>query len=77
MTGFSEKRKRITSKLAELQTSSLCSYFRFHTFFHHIDHYKSDYFLWVTASGISAAKQSQVRKDDASDEEIDMNGEEG
>ena len=51
---------------------------RFHTFFHHIDHYRSDYFLWVTALGISAAEHGKVRNDDASDdEEADVNGEEG
>ncbi|OBT79777.1 hypothetical protein VF21_01514 [Pseudogymnoascus sp. 05NY08] len=31
---------------------------QFHTFFHHIDHYRSEYFLWVTSTGISAAKQA-------------------
>jgi tRNA pseudouridine38-40 synthase len=53
---------------------------RFHTFFHHVDHYRTDYFLWVTASGIAAAKQSKApaRTDDASDDEMaDANGEEG
>ena len=52
---------------------------RFHAFFHHIDHFRTDYFLWVTAKGISAAAQSKVlaRTDDASDEEVDANGEEG
>jgi tRNA pseudouridine38-40 synthase len=50
---------------------------RFHAFFHHIDHYRTDYFLWVTASGVSAAKQSKTRKEDASEDEADPNGEEG
>ncbi|KAF4638052.1 hypothetical protein G7Y89_g5 [Cudoniella acicularis] len=55
---------------------------QFHTFFHHIDHYRTDYFLWVTAEGISAARQSKVRAelmedDNASDNEPDANGEEG
>jgi tRNA pseudouridine38-40 synthase len=52
---------------------------QFHAFFHHIDHYKTDYFLWVTAGGIAAAKQSKApaRTDDASDDEADVNGEEG
>ncbi|KAI1495547.1 pseudouridine synthase [Biscogniauxia marginata] len=27
----------------------------FHTFFHQIDNFKSDYFLWVTAGGVDAA----------------------
>lgn len=39
---------------------------RFHTFFHHIDHYRSDYFLWVTSSGISAAKQALAKGEAAS-----------
>ncbi len=30
---------------------------QFHVFFQHIDHYKSDFFLWVTAAGIRAARQ--------------------
>jgi tRNA pseudouridine38-40 synthase len=52
---------------------------RFHAFFHHIDHYRTDYFLWVTAKGISAAAQSKkpARTDDPSDDEVDINGEEG
>ncbi|KAM3073629.1 tRNA pseudouridine synthase 1 [Clarireedia jacksonii] len=52
---------------------------QFHTFFHHLDHHKSDYFLWLTASGISAGRQ-RGGKDlelDASDDEADINGEEG
>jgi tRNA pseudouridine38-40 synthase len=50
---------------------------RFHDFFHHVDHYRTDYFLWVTASGLSAAKKDHARKGDASDDEADTNGEEG
>ncbi|CZR67262.1 related to tRNA-pseudouridine synthase I [Phialocephala subalpina] len=52
---------------------------QFHAFFHHIDHFKTDYFLWITASGISAAKQSKSisRRDEQSDDEADINGEEG
>lgn len=52
---------------------------QFHSFFHHIDHFKTDYFLWVTAGGIGAAKQSKApaRTDDASDDEADANGQEG
>jgi len=52
---------------------------QFHAFFHHIDHFRTDYFLWITASGISAAKQSKAvsRNDDPSDDEADVNGEEG
>ncbi|KAI1803061.1 pseudouridine synthase [Daldinia bambusicola] len=29
----------------------------FHTFFHQIDNYKEDYFLWATAGGMEAAEQ--------------------
>ncbi|TGO47335.1 hypothetical protein BOTNAR_0531g00070 [Botryotinia narcissicola] len=52
---------------------------QFHTFFHHLDHHRSDYFLWLTASGISAGRQRGAGKDvlDASDDEADVNGEEG
>ncbi|QSZ37744.1 hypothetical protein DSL72_008843 [Monilinia vaccinii-corymbosi] len=52
---------------------------QFHTFFHHLDHHRSNYFLWLTASGISAGRQRGAGKDalDASDDEADVNGEEG
>ncbi|RFU26686.1 hypothetical protein B7463_g9670, partial [Scytalidium lignicola] len=50
---------------------------QFYTFFNHVDHYKSDYFLWATAGGVSAAKQGQIRRQDGSDDEADPNGEEG
>ncbi|KUJ07085.1 pseudouridine synthase [Mollisia scopiformis] len=52
---------------------------QFHAFFHHIDHFRTDYFLWITASGISAAKQSKAasRVENLSDDEADVNGEEG
>ncbi|KAK6205913.1 hypothetical protein LQW54_008105 [Pestalotiopsis sp. IQ-011] len=36
----------------------------FHTFFHQIDHFKSDYFLWVTAGGIDAARKRVGLGDD-------------
>jgi tRNA pseudouridine38-40 synthase len=54
---------------------------RFHIFFHHLDHFRTDYFLWVTAEGIAAARQSKARSElldeDASDSEPDANGQEG
>ncbi|KAK0127490.1 tRNA pseudouridine synthase 1 [Cadophora gregata f. sp. sojae] len=52
---------------------------QFHAFFHHVDHFRTDFFLWVTASGLSAAKQSTApaRTDNNSDDEADVNGEEG
>ncbi|KAI9650337.1 tRNA pseudouridine synthase 1 [Ciborinia camelliae] len=55
---------------------------QFHTFFHHLDHHQSNYFLWLSASGISAGRQRGAGKDaldalDASDDEADVNGEEG
>jgi len=56
---------------------------QFHAFFHHIDHFRTDYFLWVTAGGLAAAKQSKARNEflemdeDASDNEPDANGQEG
>lgn len=37
---------------------------RFHTFFHQIDSFRSDYFLWVTAGGIGAAHQRLGQRDD-------------
>ena len=77
MTGSSEKRKKITSMCQSWFDSVSADFSRFHDFFHHVDHYRSEYFLWVTASGLSAAKQSQMRKGEASDDEADANGEEG
>lgn len=52
---------------------------RFHAFFHNLDNHRTDYFLWVTASGIPAATQSKAvsRTDDLSEDELDVNGEEG
>ncbi|KAH7413036.1 pseudouridine synthase [Cadophora sp. MPI-SDFR-AT-0126] len=52
---------------------------QFHAFFHHVDHFRTDFFLWVTASGLSAARQSKApaRTDNNSDDEADINGEEG
>lgn len=61
----------------------LANWNRFHAFFHHIDHFRTDYFLWVTAGGLAAARQSKVRnegleeEEDASDNEVDANGQEG
>jgi tRNA pseudouridine38-40 synthase len=52
--------------------------FRFHTFFHQIDHFKSDYFLWVTAGGIQAARKRTGQGDDmpeALKAELDDEGE--
>ncbi|KAH8671994.1 pseudouridine synthase [Tricladium varicosporioides] len=54
---------------------------QFHTFFHHIDHYRTDFFLWVTAGGVKAARQSKARSevmnDAEEDSEPDANGQEG
>ncbi|CAG8955058.1 hypothetical protein HYFRA_00007072 [Hymenoscyphus fraxineus] len=56
---------------------------QFHTFFHHLDHYRTDFFLWVTAEGIAAARQSIARSevlnddDDGEDERPDVNGQDG
>ncbi|KFY28915.1 hypothetical protein V493_02667 [Pseudogymnoascus sp. VKM F-4281 (FW-2241)] len=50
---------------------------QFHTFFHHIDHYRSEYFLWVTSTGISAAKQALGKGEAASraDEAVGLGSE--
>lgn len=56
---------------------------RFHAFFHHIDCFRTDFFLWVTAGGLASAKQSKARNEflnldeDASDNEVDADGREG
>lgn len=80
MIDFSGRRRRIISKSLEIVYNEPSDIPRFHAFFHHIDHFRTEYFLWITASGISAAKQSKSvsRNDNPSDdEEADANGEEG
>ena len=79
MIGSFEKRRGITSKSEpECFTIYMHAYpSRFHSFFHHLDHYRTEHFLWVTAKGVAAAKQSHSRKEDISDDEVDINGEEG
>ncbi|KAI5863288.1 pseudouridine synthase [Durotheca rogersii] len=58
----------------------------FHTFFHQIDHYKSAYFLWVTAGGLDAAQTRAgpmeavpegLEDNESGDEEQDPAGNEG
>ena len=51
--------------------------YRFHDFFNQIDHFRTDYFMWVTADGVNAARQSKTRNVDISDDEADPNGGEG
>ncbi len=60
---------------------------RFHTFFHHIDNYRTDNFLWVTATGIPAASKPLQKGEQAkqgtkevevdSEDEGDVGEEEG
>ena len=49
--------------------------YRFHTFFHQIDNFKSDCFLWVTAGGIESANQ-KTGPAAALPEELEGGGEE-
>jgi tRNA pseudouridine38-40 synthase len=35
--------------------------FSFHIFFHQLDNFKTDYFLWVTADGLEAAYERTDR----------------
>ncbi|RKF82272.1 tRNA pseudouridine synthase 1 [Golovinomyces cichoracearum] len=55
---------------------------QFHSFFHHLDHFRSEYFLWVTAGGISIARTGPAKIEikkavEESEDEVDINGEEG
>ncbi|TQS35003.1 hypothetical protein Golomagni_04592 [Golovinomyces magnicellulatus] len=55
---------------------------QFHSFFHHLDHFRSEYFMWVTAGGISTARtgpaKAEMKKmDEESEDEVDISGEEG
>jgi tRNA pseudouridine38-40 synthase len=74
------------SLLASSSSCGLCSnvLFRFHVFFHHIDHFRTHSFLWVTASGIPAAKPTLWKGELAgalvgadSEDEADVGNEEG
>ncbi|TAQ87714.1 hypothetical protein B7494_g3955 [Chlorociboria aeruginascens] len=67
------KQKEIYDRIFRVEDSE----HQFHVFFHHIDHYRSDFFLWVTASGIAAARQPRRKGDIPSDDEVDVNGGEG
>lgn len=53
------------------------SHHRFHTFFHQIDNFKSDYFLWVTANGISGAHKRVGQADDVPEAMKEGLGDEG
>lgn len=57
----------------EWLTNVLCD--RYHVFFHHVDNFKSNFFLFVTAEGIAATKQikaeagaQDVLKEESEDE---------
>ncbi|KAI0129072.1 pseudouridine synthase [Xylariales sp. AK1849] len=49
----------------------------FHSFFHQIDNFKSDYFLWVTAGGIAAAHARDGPAEDAPEGMKEELGDEG
>ncbi|KAH7037871.1 pseudouridine synthase [Microdochium trichocladiopsis] len=46
------KEEQIYQRIFELEEQQNS----FHTFFHQVDNFKSDYFLWVTAGGLEAAQ---------------------
>jgi hypothetical protein len=79
MTGSSAKKSVTTSRSLSILIGVITNVTRFHDFFHHVDHYRTEYFLWVTATGISAAKQSKAKDEDVSEDEdvADPNGQEG
>lgn len=37
--------------------------YRFHIFFHQLDNFDTDYFLWATAHGLDAAHEPKERRD--------------
>lgn len=60
----------------------LTNIIRFHSFFHHIDNYRTEYFLFVTAQGIPATreiieKQRSKQVELESEDEGDANAGEG
>jgi hypothetical protein len=74
MREFSERRRGITSKFWSLIPGAFTELFlRFHTFFHHIDHYRTNAFLWVTATGIPAVRDT-LGKVEISDKRIALIG---
>lgn len=44
---------------------------RFHSFYHQIDNFRSDFFLWMTPGGISAAKHRTGIAEEGEQKEID------
>jgi tRNA pseudouridine38-40 synthase len=50
---------------------------RFHVFFNQIDTFNSDYFLWVTAGGLEAAKERVGPSEPVPKELEDELGDEG
>ena len=78
MTGFSEKKSvTISRHFRHFRYGSFANRCRFHDFFHHLDHYRSDYFLWVTGEGMAAVRQTKTKNVDISDDEDDPSGGEG
>ncbi len=49
----------------------ICS---FHSYFHQIDNFKKDYFLWATAGGCDAAHERNDRVENALLKELDGEG---
>ncbi|KXJ94536.1 pseudouridine synthase [Microdochium bolleyi] len=53
------KEEQIYQRIFELEEQQNS----FHTFFHQVDNFKSDYFLWVTAGGLEAAQHRPGMKE--------------
>jgi hypothetical protein len=60
MRGFLGRKRGIISEFGvdNLWDKSTKELNRFHIFFHHIDHYRTSAFLWVTSTGIPATTQA-------------------
>ena len=62
MRGFLGRRKGTISEFVVgsswMRPFSLIPFPRFHTFFHHIDQYRTNAFLWVNATGIPATRRA-------------------
>lgn len=75
------KQKEIYERIFKVENEK----HEFHTFFHHVDNYKTGAFLWLTATGIPAVKQyaektgnrNSVKAEVDSDDEREPGKEEG
>lgn len=85
MIGFLGRRRGIASEFLTTWGMTRANISRFMSFYHHIDNFRSDRFLWLTAAGLAAAApgpakgelKRKIDPDETDDELPDAKGEEG